>query len=238
MAKYYPVWPKYWRGARKRWDDQAKLLGLYLLTCEHRNLEGLYFLPKSYVVGDLGWPMRTVDRALSVLIADGFCAYDEDAEVILVPKALAHQAPKTEKQITGATRALALVPDTSLWHAFLEACRSHAPSLADAIGNGITNPSGTDPDNARTHSSSSTSNSRDPLTPKGELPPVPRKPRGNRQRERQAHEEAVKAYAAAHFPSLPDPNRWQMVRSSIANGAETHEAIATSVRQWTEGVVA
>lgn len=133
MAKYYPVWPKYWRGDRRRWDDQEKLLGLYLLTCEHRNLEGLYYLPRTYIAADLAWSPATVDRALATMIDAGFCAYDDDAEVVLVPRALAHQAPRTEKQITGARRSLEAVPTTALWDAFLEACESHAPALSDAI---------------------------------------------------------------------------------------------------------
>lgn len=133
MAQHYRVKPMYWKGDRRRWDDQEKLLGLYLLTCAHRNLEGLYWLPKAYIAADLGWPPKTVARALTTLIDAGFCQYDDAAEVMLMPKALAHQAPSTEKQLTGAITSLEAVPETALWDEFLVACESHSPKLANRI---------------------------------------------------------------------------------------------------------
>jgi hypothetical protein len=133
MAKYYPVWPKYWRGSRRKWDDRHKLLGLYLLTCEHRNLEGLYYLPAAYIAADIGWSQQTAERTLAGLVTEGFCQYDADAEVVFVPKALAYQAPKTDNQITGALRSLEAVPSSCLWQAFVNACESHATRLLHAI---------------------------------------------------------------------------------------------------------
>lgn len=133
MASYYRVQPSYWTGDRREWNDREKLLGLYVLTCEHRNLEGLYRLPKAYIAADLGWSMKTVEATLKTLIAAGFVEYDPAAEVILVCKALEYQAPATENQIKGAIASLGRVPKTSLWDRFLVTCESHCQSLSDAI---------------------------------------------------------------------------------------------------------
>jgi hypothetical protein len=134
VANHYRVSPKYWIKARRRgWNDAQTTLGLYLLTCEHRNLEGLYRLPKPYIAADLDWPARKVEETLAALCEAGFAAYDEDAQMVLIPKALKHQAPSTDNQIKGAIAQLERIPRTSLWDAFRMACASHCPKLADAI---------------------------------------------------------------------------------------------------------
>lgn len=67
MARYYPVSPLYWSDSKvQSWSNETKMLGLYLLTCEHRNLEGLYRLPFAYVEADLGWTF-TAEQIRSAL---------------------------------------------------------------------------------------------------------------------------------------------------------------------------
>lgn len=134
MANHYRVSPKFWLKARHReWTDAQTTLALYLLTCEHRNLEGLYRLPKPYIAADLGWPVKKVEDASSVIFASGFALYDPDAEMVLIPNALKHQSPSTENQIKGAIAQLERIPRTSLWDGFRIACESHCERLADAI---------------------------------------------------------------------------------------------------------
>lgn len=136
-SQHYRVSPKYWLNERRRWSDAEKLLGLYLITCEHRNTEGLYRLPKGYICEDLGWPARKASETLQRLVDAGFVLYDEAAQVVLLPTALLVQRPTTQKQVQGALNALARLPHTSLWGPFLAACDAHAPRLAVAIRDGI-----------------------------------------------------------------------------------------------------
>lgn len=134
MAKYFQIWPSFWRGDRRQWADDQKLLALYLLSCEHRSLEGYYFLPKGYIIADLpGWEMPKVDQHFGALIACGFCCYDENAQVVFVIKALEHDAPKGDRRVRGAVNALRAVPASTLWPAFLAACATHAPDLSKAL---------------------------------------------------------------------------------------------------------
>lgn len=133
MARYYRVRPDYWSHDKAGWTDRDKLLGLYLLTCEHRNLEGFYRLPKAYVAADLGWAPKTVDATLKRLISAGFCLYDAEAEVVLLPDVLADQAPSTGKQMVGALNSLERVPPNALWNRFLIECQSHCKELWDGI---------------------------------------------------------------------------------------------------------
>jgi hypothetical protein len=142
MARYYPVSPLFWMDEKiSGLDDQGKVLALYLLTCEHRNLEGLYRLPYAYIQADLAWPENTVRAGMDDLIEHGFIAYDEAARVVLLPKALKYHEPKSAKQVQGAVNALQQVPDTALWGTFVESARVYAPALYKAIANPLETPS-------------------------------------------------------------------------------------------------
>lgn len=169
MAAHYRISPNFWK-TRRHWSDRQRTLALYVMTCQHRNLEGLYWLPAGYVQSDLGWPAKAVEDTMRFLEEDGMVAYDRQSEVLFLCKALRHQAPATDKQLIGAINELAQVPVTSLWDRFVVACESYAPKLANRIrmeleshSNGIPNliANGlrSDSDIARTLSSNSNSSS-------------------------------------------------------------------------------
>lgn len=144
MARYYPVSPLYWSDSKvQAWPTETKMLALYLLTCEHRNLEGLYRLPFAYIEADLDWSREAVVNAMADLIRDGFVDYDQDAQVIFLPRALKYHTPKSGKQIQGALNALQEVPDTVLWPQFVEAARTFATALYAVLEPAGTNPSET-----------------------------------------------------------------------------------------------
>jgi len=134
MARYYPVSPLFWSDVGvQQWGDREKLLALYLLTCEHRNLEGLYRLPHSYIAEDLGWELEDVRKAMQRLIEAGFIRYDEASRVVFVCRALKYQAPKSARQVKGAIASLQEVPDTPLLDDFLQAAERWAPELYEAL---------------------------------------------------------------------------------------------------------
>lgn len=103
------------------WSDDAKLLAVYLLTCHHRTLEGLFRLPKGYMVEDLGWTAERLRVALDELIDDDFCSYDAAVSVVFIHKALAYQAPENPNQERHALAALARLPETALLDRLVDA---------------------------------------------------------------------------------------------------------------------
>ena len=144
MARYYPVSPLFWSDSKvQSWSAETRLLSLYLLTCEHRNLEGLFRLPYAYIQADLEWPEAEVRQHMAVLIDSGFVEYDEAARVVFLPKALRYHQPKSKNQLQGAINELQQVPETTLWHRFTAAAREHAPALWEALGNPLPDPSPT-----------------------------------------------------------------------------------------------
>lgn len=138
MASYYPISPMFWRDELVRlWLrdglDRTVLLALYLLTCRHRNLEGLYLLPWGWVEADLGWEADCVAEQAARLMDTRFIEYDQGPEVVFVRNALKYQQPKSERQIKGAITALREVPPNSLLPALSDAAKEHAPDFHKAI---------------------------------------------------------------------------------------------------------
>lgn len=88
MRDYGKVGPKFWIGStgkalRKR-GAAVQLVALYLLTCPNSNMLGMYYLPKTNIAHECGLTLEGASKALQSCIEAGFCAYDEDAEVVWV----------------------------------------------------------------------------------------------------------------------------------------------------------
>ncbi|MDQ5874489.1 MAG: helix-turn-helix domain-containing protein [Actinomycetota bacterium] len=136
MASYYQTSPniidRRFRDLHDA-DPNAQALYLYLCICRHRNSEGIFYEPKSYMAADLGLSHDEVDSALEALTIAGFVQYDPDAEVILDRKALTFFQPRGPKQTEGAVRVFKQVPSTWLKAEFLKLAMVFAPDFAEAI---------------------------------------------------------------------------------------------------------
>jgi hypothetical protein len=138
VASYYPVSPMFWRDPMVRaWltagHDRTVILALYLLTCRHRNLEGLYLLPWGWVESELVWEAECVAEQAARLLGEGFIQYDDGPEVVFVRNALKYQQPKSKPQLKGAINALREVPANSLLPALTDVAREFAPELHKEI---------------------------------------------------------------------------------------------------------
>ena len=137
MAHFFAVSPRFWDDEKvAAWTDAQQKLALYLLTCKHRNLEGLYVLPLSYAAEDCNWSVTKTRRNMTELCKAGFCEYDETSKVVLIAKALDYYQPKSEKQLKGALNDLSSIPETGLQARFLAEAEHRAPDLYKALSNG------------------------------------------------------------------------------------------------------
>lgn len=131
-APYARVSPGFWRDSKRhQWTSDATMLGIYLLTCEHKTTEGLFALPLEYARADLPglWSIPKIKRALGELEDHGFAYYDHDSGVVLLTDAMKIQRPDAPGQRTAAKRKLAALPATSLWPRFLQAAEMYAPDF-------------------------------------------------------------------------------------------------------------
>lgn len=139
--KYHRVSSRFWADEKTmRWDDDTRLLALYLLTCPHRTTEGLFRLPKPYIAADLGWSMERLEKPFAKLLADGFIQYDETVSVMLLPNALKYNPPENTNQAIRAARAVAELPETPLLREFQRLAEQYSERLAKQLAKLLGNP--------------------------------------------------------------------------------------------------
>lgn len=131
-ARYYRVSPRFWTDTRS-WTEDARLLGLYLLTCPHRTTEGLFRLPKAYIYADLGWTVERLGEPFAELLANGFIHYDETLEIVLITNALKYQAPENPNQVKHAISLLEELPPTPLFSLLTTVAKRFSEPLAKGL---------------------------------------------------------------------------------------------------------
>jgi hypothetical protein len=81
---------------------KEKLAYLYLMTCPHKNLIGLYRIPVAYMAFDLNWEPGEVEEAIRALENGGFIKYDFQTAFVLIKRFLKHNRLENPNQITAA----------------------------------------------------------------------------------------------------------------------------------------
>lgn len=126
----------FWNDVKVRaWADDSRMLALYLLTCPHRTLEGIYHLPLELAASDVGWPVDRLRHALAELLATDFVDVDETARLVLIVKGLKYQPTiRGPRSLQGAINALEGTNGSDrLFGRFMQAADNYQPELAAHI---------------------------------------------------------------------------------------------------------
>lgn len=95
MRDYSKVSPQFWYGktgkALKAGGQEAVIVALYLMTCQHANMLGIYHLSIQYIVADTGLSLEGATKGLARAIEAGFCMFDEASEVVWVMEMASYQ---------------------------------------------------------------------------------------------------------------------------------------------------
>lgn len=100
VRDYGVVSPKFWigeTGKALRGDPEAQLVALYLMTCPHANMIGVFHCPVLYISHETGIPFEGASKALARLSEGGFCTYDAASETVFVHRMAAFQVGETLK---------------------------------------------------------------------------------------------------------------------------------------------
>lgn len=100
MRDYGVVSPKFWigeTGKALRGNAPAQVLALYLMTCPHANMIGVFHCPVLYMAHETGLGMEGASKALQSLIEARYCTYDEASETIFVHRMAAYQVAESLK---------------------------------------------------------------------------------------------------------------------------------------------
>lgn len=132
--RYHKVSPSFWTDRKvMSWDDDARLLALYIMTCEHRTTEGLFRLPKAYICADIGWTPERLEIPFAILLRDGFIQYDETVAVMLLTNALKWNPTDNDKHAMGAAKSLVGLPETPLLQEFIQLAIRYDKRLAKQL---------------------------------------------------------------------------------------------------------
>lgn len=119
MRDYAKVGPKAWQGntfkvLRKR-GPEALIVGLYLMTSPNSNMLGLYSQPLLYMAHETGLGLDGALKGLQACIEVGFCAYDDDSEMVWVFEMakyqVAYELKATDLRCKGIQKDYDALPD-------------------------------------------------------------------------------------------------------------------------------
>ena len=124
MSRYATVETFIWHDEKFRaLPEDARTVFLYLLTCPHGNMCGIFYLPDLYAASDLQWDAERYRKAIDTLCDTLLVAKDND--IIWIKNYLKHNSIKGPKQITGAVNRLMTLPDTKLIGSFMQHLEKH-----------------------------------------------------------------------------------------------------------------
>lgn len=111
MREYAKVYTAFWADPSTRsMSEDARMLALYLLTCPHGNLIGLFRLPDAYAADDLQWASERVSKGFQELFEKGFCARDEGSAWLVILKYLKWNQFENPNVAKNAAKVFDLAP--------------------------------------------------------------------------------------------------------------------------------
>lgn len=98
-------------------SDDGKLLALYLMTCAHRTIAGVFRLPDGYACEDLHWASQRVREGFAELEAKGFAYRCGTTLWVWVAKHFEWNPPENPNQRKAAVKVVLAVPAACCWRA-------------------------------------------------------------------------------------------------------------------------
>jgi len=113
MRKFGVIHTRFWSWAlENNLSDVTKLIGVYLLSCEHGNSLGCFRCPPAYVSFDLGYPVDTVSIGYAELENLNFIQYCEGSHTVFLPKYLQWNPPMNKKHAIGIINIVKELPSS------------------------------------------------------------------------------------------------------------------------------
>jgi hypothetical protein len=91
-------------------NDDARLLYLYLHTCQHCNSLGCFVLPIGYATADLGWDADRVRKGIETLSEASLIGFQEAESVVRIAGFLLQDPPTNPKHVQGILRNAEPIP--------------------------------------------------------------------------------------------------------------------------------
>lgn len=126
MRDYGKVHSTFWSSPTTgRLSDDAKLLALYLMTCGHGTIAGVFRLPDGYISEDLGeaWPQDRVAAVFDQLATADWARRCLTSKWVWIIKHLEWNKPENPNQRKAAGKVALSVPESCSWRPdFIRRC--------------------------------------------------------------------------------------------------------------------
>lgn len=135
MRDYGKVFSRIWESADFRaLTEDGRTLALYLLTCQHGTIAGVFRVPDGYACEDLQWGIERVSQGFANLEANGFATRCGVTKWVWVRKFLEWNPPENPNQRKSAAKIAAGIPRECCW----------GPDFMGAFGESLGMPARTD----------------------------------------------------------------------------------------------
>lgn len=116
MRDYGKVYTSFWTSSNiQALSEDGRMLALYLLTCPHGTIAGVFRLPYGYACEDLQWSADRVKTTLSELFENGFAAHCESTKWVWVIQYFRWNPPENPNQRKAIAKVVEQVPDSCAW---------------------------------------------------------------------------------------------------------------------------
>jgi len=138
MREYAKVYTAFWSDTTTRaMSEDARSLALYILTCPHGNLIGLFRLPDAYAADDLQWPIERVSKGFRELFEKGFCARDETSSWLVILKYLRWNQFENPNVAKNAAKVFDLAPNSIAKYLCARAILKYGTYLSESFRNSL-----------------------------------------------------------------------------------------------------
>lgn len=127
MRDYAKVSPHFWTGStgkQLRQCPESVVVSMYLMTCPHANMLGLYYMPLLYVAHETGLGMDGASKGLQWACDAGFCSYDDSTEMVWVHEMarfqIAEKLKDTDKRSVGVQNEYNSLPSSPYLEGFYD----------------------------------------------------------------------------------------------------------------------
>jgi hypothetical protein len=142
-------------------SDDGKLLFVYLITCRHCQIGGIYLLDRHYIMADLMWREKRLMKAMFEVTSTKMVMYDEPNRVVLVPNFLKYDPIQNPNQAKAAIKSLESLPNSSLIDMFLDCMKKFSKPFVKPFIEGFRKPL-PQPDSDADSNTDSDANSKEP----------------------------------------------------------------------------
>lgn len=137
MRDYGKVHTSFWTSETIRsMSEDARNLAMYLLTCPHNTIAGVFRLPDGYVCDDLQWTPERVSKAFEETVSKGFADRCATTKWVWINKHFEWNPPENPNQRKSAAKIVESIPDKCIWKpAFMRDCAESIGVKSEPLDN-------------------------------------------------------------------------------------------------------